>query len=230
MPRNARCVQPGLAYHVTQRGSNHERVFFTPSDYRLYLSLLHDNLADAEVRVQAYCLMPNHVHLVVLPDREDSLAVLLRRVHGRYAQYVNTRRGRSGHLWQARFYSCPLSMKHQWSAIRYVEQNPCRALIVANPGDYPWSSAAAHLTGAADPSRLLDVPFWQAAGGAESWREMHHQPDTPGRLTLLRRCTYSGRPFGEDQFVERLESQFGRVWRRWGYERFEGVGLEAERV
>ncbi len=228
MPRNARCVQPGLAYHVTQRGSNHGRVFFAASDYRLYLSLLRDNLEDAEVRVLAYCLMTNHVHLVAVPGREDSLAVLLRRVHGRFAQCANTRRGRSGHLWQARFYSCPLSMKHQWSAIRYVEQNPCRAVMAAAPEDYPWSSAAVHLTGAADSSKLLDFPFWQEAGGAEAWREMHSEVDSPGRLTLLRRCTYAGRPFGEDQFVEGLEKRFGRAWRRWGYEKFADVGLEGE--
>ncbi|HWE50351.1 MAG TPA: transposase [Bryobacteraceae bacterium] len=227
MPRNPRCVQPGLAYHVTQRGTNHAKVFFKPSDHRLYLSLLHENLADSQVRILAYCLMTNHVHLVAVPDREDSLAVLLRRAHGRYAQYLNTRRGRSGHLWQARYYSCPLSPRHQWSAIRYVEQNPCRALMSGAPEQYPWSSAASHLTGESDASGLLDLTFWRETGGVQAWREMHGETDSPGRLTLLRRCTYSGRPFGEAPFIEGLENQFGRVWRRWGYEKLDGVGLEA---
>ena len=105
MPRNARCVEAGLPYHVTQRGSNRQRLFLGPIDYRMYLSLLRSELDDTGVRVLAYCLMTNHVHLVVIPNREDSLAVLFRRVHGRYAQYLNVKRRRSGHLFQQRFFS-----------------------------------------------------------------------------------------------------------------------------
>jgi putative transposase len=97
MPRNARCVVPGLPYHVTQRGTNRQRVFFCASDFKTYLSLVREQLADTETRVLAYCLMTNHVHLVVVPERADSLAILFRRVHGRYAQYLNTRRRRTGH-------------------------------------------------------------------------------------------------------------------------------------
>jgi putative transposase len=98
-----------MAYHVTQRGTNHQRVFFSASDRAAYLRLLQRNLAPAETRVLAWCLMTNHVHLVLVPGREDSLEILLRRLHGRYAQMVNVRRLRSGHLWQNRFFSCPLS-------------------------------------------------------------------------------------------------------------------------
>ena len=98
MPRNARCVVAGLPYHVTQRGTNRQRVFYCPTDYKMYLSLVREQLADAECRVLAYCLMTNHVHLVLVPERSDSLAVLFRRVHGRYSQYLNTRRHRTGHL------------------------------------------------------------------------------------------------------------------------------------
>jgi putative transposase len=219
MPRNARCIEPGLAYHVTQRGSNRQRVFFCASDHRMYLSLLRDQLADAAVRVLAYCLMNNHVHLVVMPDRADSLAILFRRVHGRYAQYLNTRRRRSGHLWQQRYYSCPLSESHLRIALRYVEQNPCRAGMAARPEQYRWSSAAPHLTGRPDRAKVLDGEFWVQSGGAETWQQMHASPDLPDRVMLLRRCTYSGRPFGEEPFVERLESRFQRVWRRWSFEK-----------
>ena len=113
MPRNTRCVEPGLPYHVTQRGTNRQRVFYSPTDYKMYLSLVREHMKDAECRVLAYCLMTNHVHVVVVPGRLDSLAVLFRRVHGRYSQYLNTRLHRTGHLWQARFYSCPLSETHR---------------------------------------------------------------------------------------------------------------------
>jgi len=214
-------VEPGLAYHVTQRGSNRQRVFFCASDYRMYLSLLRQHASEAETRVLAYCLMTNHVHLLVVPERADSLAVLFRRVHGRYSQYVNTRRRRSGHLWQQRYFSCPLSGSHLWTALRYVEQNPCRAGIAASAGDYAWSSARAHLGLAEDKAKVLDGELWAGAGGVETWRDMHTVVDLPERVLLLRRCTYAGRPFGEDEFVGRLEDRFQRRWRRWGFEKIE---------
>lgn len=105
MSRNARCILPGLAYHVTQRGTNRQKVFFCAAHRKTYLGLLERNCGDAGVRVLAYCLMSNHVHLVVVPERADSLAVLFRRVHGGYAQALNAGLGRTGHLWQNRFYS-----------------------------------------------------------------------------------------------------------------------------
>jgi putative transposase len=107
--------------------------FSCTSDYHMYLALIQEHAAHASVRVLTYCLMTNHVHLIVVPEEANSLAILLRRVHGRYSQYLNTRLHRSGHLWQARYYSCPLSEKHMWIARRYVEQNPCRAVITARP-------------------------------------------------------------------------------------------------
>ena len=172
-----------------------------------------------EVSVLAFCLMTNHVHLVVVPERADSLAVLFRRVHGRYAQYINVRRRRSGHLWQARFYSCPLSESHLEIALRYVEQNPCRAQMVRLPEHYRWSSAASHLGLKSDRSGVLDAEFAKRAGGAETWRQIHAAAEVPDRVLLLRRCTYAGRPFGEQEFVERLEQRFARAWRRWGFEK-----------
>lgn len=219
MPRNARCVLPGLPYHVTQRGSNRQRVFYSPTDYKMYLSLIREQLADAECRILAYCLMTNHVHLVVVPERADSLAVLFRRVHGRYSQYLNTRRHRTGHLWQQRYYSCPLADTHYWVALRYVEQNPCRAFLAKAPEQYRWSSAAAHLGAEKDRSGLLDMDSWERAGGAETWREMHAAREEADEVVLLRRCTYAGRPFGGSEFLGRLEQHFQRSWRRWGFEK-----------
>jgi putative transposase len=224
MPRNSRCVVPGLAYHVTQRGSNRERVFFCASDYHMYLALIREHAAHANVRVLTYCLMTNHVHLILVPEEADSLAVLLRWVHGRYSQYLNTRRHRSGHLWQSRFYSCPLSENRMWIALRYVEQNPCRAVIAARPEQYRWSGAEAHLVTGVDRSKVLDMGFWERAGGTDTWAAMHGASDEAGSIQLLRRCTYSGRPLGEEAFVEQLEVQFQRVWRRWGFEKMAAAG------
>jgi putative transposase len=223
MPRNGRCVEPDLAYHVTQRGSNKQRVFYCSTDYKRYLKLLAAEFADAEARVLGYCLMTNHIHMVVVPKRPDSLAVLFQRVHGRYAQCLNISRGRSGHLWQQRYFSCPLSESHLWWALRYVERNPCRAQLVGRPEEYRWSSAAAHL--AEEPNRaaelggqFLDLDFWNQKGGAENWRELLAGVDEPEKAYLLRRCTYAGRPFGDEEFLKQFEARFQRVWRRWGFE------------
>lgn len=213
MPRNARCVLPGIPYHVTQRGTDRQRVFFLNSDREMYLHLLSRNLDGARVRLLAYALMSNHIHAIVIPERADSLAVLFRRVHGRYAQFVNTRRGRSGHLWQGRFYSCPLDGAHLATALRYVEQNPCRAGIVARAEHYRWSSAAVLNGQRRDEFHVLDLDFWERAGGPVTWAEMNAAPLMEDQIERLRQCTYGGRPFGGNEFVAKIEEEFGRSWR-----------------
>lgn len=209
---------PGEAYHITQRGTNRERVFFSNGDRSTYLRLLAQNLSDAAVRVLAWCLMDNHVHLILVPEREDSLSVLLRRVHGRYAQMVNARQSRTGHLWQNRFFSCALSSTHLLRALVYVERNPVRAGLVTRPEEYHWSSAAAHGL-AKDRFRLLDNEFWLRQGGAGWWADLLGRPEDALDIRLLRRCTYAGRPFGEADYVKRFEERFGRSWRTWGFEK-----------
>jgi putative transposase len=203
---------------VTQRGVNRQSVFFSVGDRLHYLRLLAENLDEAQVRVLAFCLMTNHIHFIVVPERDDSLAVLFRRVHGRFAQYLNVRRHRTGHLWQNRFFSCPVSAEWLWKAIRYVEENPVRALLVDAPEQYEWSSAPAHLGVAPERVPLLDMDFWKNAGGDEAWRRLHGKPTPVEEVRLLRRCTYAGRPFGEEEFVQQFEELFHRQWRRWGFE------------
>jgi putative transposase len=151
---------------------------------------------------------------VAAPEREDWLAVLFRRVNGTYAQAVNIRRGRSGPLWQARFHSCPLSPWHLWVAVRYVEDNPCRAGLVARPEEYRYSSAAVRLLGRAHRSAVLDLSFWRRAGGAETWAKRHGALRSEREVAALRKCTYGGGPFGDEEFVRSMEAQSGRVWRR----------------
>jgi putative transposase len=200
MPRNARIVAPGFAHHVTQRGTDHQKVFFSIRDRQVYLDLLAQQTRLGHIRVLAYCLMSNHLHLVVVPDDGAALAESLQRVHGRYAQYLNARRLRSGHLWQNRFFSCPLDEAHLWAAIRYVERNPVRAHITTQAWEYHWSSAEAHITGR-DGAGVLDMGFWQNAGRAGSWREvLAVEEDEPQRRTL-RRATYSGKPLGDEEFT-----------------------------
>lgn len=209
MPRRKRCVLPGIACHITQRGVDRRETFSSDEDRYTYLRLLRQNLADTQVAVLAFCLMPNHVHLIAVPGRDDSLSVLLRRVHGRYAQYYNARTGRTGHLWQNRFFSCVLGPSHLWSALAYVERNPVRGGLVTQASDYRWSGAASHLAGR-DNSDLLDMEWWQRAAPA-NWDQILSAAE-PEPLSSLRECTYSGRPFGNDEFMTEMEKQFSRHW------------------
>ena len=133
-------------------------------------------------------------------------------------QMVNARRLRSGHLWQNRFFSCPLSTTHLRRVFAYVERNPVRAGLVAEAGQYQWSSAPIHLGLVRDRLQLADVEAWRQQGGAEAWRSLLAAPEEASSVRLLRRCTYAGRPFGDGAFVDSLEARFRRKWRRWGFE------------
>ena len=210
MPRRERCVPPGIPCHITQRGVDRRPTFTGPGDHPIYLRLLTDHLADASVRLLAYCLMTNHVHLLAVPARENSFSVLLRRVHGRYAQYYNIRNGRTGHLWQNRYFACPLDEAHLRAALVYVERNPVRAGMVGRAEEYPWSSAAAHATGN-DATGLLDMNWWHDEFAGLNWSE-ELAASTDESAARLRSCTFAGRPFGSDRFVEELSKRFDRHW------------------
>jgi putative transposase len=202
---------------------------FSSDDDRLtYLRLLKVHLPQAEVRLLAWCLMTNHVHVIALPERADSLPVLLRRVHGRYAQYYNTRTGRSGHLWQNRFFACALGGGHLWKALAYVERNPVRAHMALWATDYPWSSAAAHVSGA-DPLGILDLDWWRREGSIADWRDILHGAELEEDIATLRGCTYAGRPFGDERFVKEMSERFGRQWIR-GRPKKQGRALSVKDV
>ncbi|MGH2398031.1 MAG: transposase [bacterium] len=211
MPRRNRCVLPGVACHITQRGVDRRETFSSEEDRQTYLRLLRENLGDAGVGLLGWCLMTNHIHLIAVPAREDSLSVLLRRVHGRYAQYYNARAGRTGHLWQNRFFACVLEPDHLWAALAYVERNPVRAGMVQRAADYRWSSAASHLAGA-DDSGMLDMEWWRRESPVD-WDQLLDAEGLESAASL-RACTYSGRPFGSETFVSELAERFGRHWTR----------------
>jgi putative transposase len=198
-----------VAHHVTQRGTGRQIVFYTRRDRQVYLGLLKENSLKAGLSVLAWCLMPNHVHLIVVPNEKDALAVALRRTHGRYAQYLNARRQRSGHLWQNRFFSCPLDQAHLWAALRYVERNPVRAGLVERAEEHAWSSAQCHLTGR-DKLRLVDMGFWADAGGAERWKELLASSEEQWEMRRLEKATYAGKPFGAREFCDHVASLIGK--------------------
>jgi putative transposase len=211
MARFARAVAAGVAHQITQRGVDQQKVFFADSDRRTYLDCLASYCQQAGVRILAYCLMSNHVHLVAVPDEAQSLGVALRRAHGRYSLYLNASRQRVGHLWQNRYYSCAMDEKHLWAALRYVERNPVRANLVTRPQDYEWSSAAAHVRAHdVGPNSLLDWQFYTQSGGQERWIEMLAEPEELITIRTLQLGTFTGRPVGSDSFIAKLEEQLGR--------------------
>lgn len=209
MPREARIVVPGLPHHITQRGNNRQDVFFTDDDHSFYLETLKERSDGFGLRVIGYCLMTNHIHLVAVPDAETSLAKAVGGTHLRYARYVNRLHGRSGHLWQNRFFSCPLEERHYRAAMRYVERNPVRARMVRLAWRYPWSSAAAHCEGR-DPTGLLDMKTWRAWTRPGRWREFLRGAGDKDFIESIRKQTFNGRPLGSDRFIAKIEAKLNR--------------------
>ena len=210
MARLPRLVLPGVPYHVTQRGNRRQIVFFREDDRQLYLTLLGEQACRYRLEIWAYCLMTNHVHLVVVPREEQSLTRAIAETHRRYTRAVNFREGWRGYLWQGRFGSVALDEAHLVAAVRYVERNPVVAGLVAQAEAYPWSSARAHVQKLPDPvltSHFLKerIPDWAA----------FLRDATDDRMgDILRRHSSVGRPLGNAQFLEGLETVTGRRLRR----------------
>ncbi len=211
MARLPRVVAPGLARDVTQRGNRRQRTFFKDEDYAEYCGLLADPCRSCATQVLAYCLMRNHVHLIMVPADEFGLRDALGEAHRRYTRMVNFREGWKGHLWQERFHSFVvddfvMDERHLLAAARYVERNPVRARLCASPQDWPWSSAAAHLAGR-DDSLVTVRPLLELV---DDWEAFIGGSDDDRLNDLLCGHASTGRPFGTDAFVESLERSLAR--------------------
>lgn len=212
VPRRARIVFEGLPHHVTQRGNNRQRVFFERGDNVKYLDLLHEHALRHGAEVIAYCLMPNHVHLVVVPSTPNGLQAVLKPVHGQFAQRINRMKLRKGHLWQGRFFSSALDASYLLNAVRYVELNPVRARLTGKAEDYPWSSAAMHCGLAKDP--LVDRrPRSAVFDGIKDWSRWLAEGLAPDVIAELRRNASQNVPCGSDEFINQLESVVGQPLR-----------------
>lgn len=206
MARLARLVVPGIPHHVTQRGNRRLPVFFGDNDYRAYKTLLAEWSAKAGTEVWAYCLMPNHVHLVLVPSHEDGLRAALGETHRRYTRHVNIREGWRGHLWQSRFASFPMDDTHLLACARYVELNPVRAKLVRRPRAWPWSSAKAHLTGT-DDGLVSVAPLLDRAG---DWKDFLGTGLGAEDIDAIRSHERTGHPLGGTGFLARLKRRLGK--------------------
>jgi putative transposase len=211
MSRISRVVVPGVAHHITQRGCGRQVTFHSDEDRLVYVDLLRANCEEHRLRLWAWCLMSNHVHLLAVPEREASLARALGRAHAQYAQYWNARRRSCGHVWQARFFSCPIMEgEATWTVARYIENNPVRAGMVATAQAWRWSSAEAHVTGR-DEFGLVELGPWAAEwGGPQGACALNHGTGDEAWEERLRAATVRGRPFGSEGFVAELESRCHR--------------------
>jgi len=209
MARLARVVVPGHPHHVTQRGNGRARTFFDDGDYALYRDLLAANCPAAGVEVWAWCLMPNHVHLILVPSDTDGLRRALARVHRTYAGVIQARRKRTGHFWQGRFGAVAMDEEHLAAALRYVSLNPVRARLVQRAQDWRWASTRAHLRGKDDGVTAL-TPIRDRFPHFADLIGVTPEADLFDRL---RAAESIGRPLGDDRFVARLERATGRVLR-----------------
>jgi putative transposase len=207
MARLARVVIPGHPHLVTQRGNAGARTFFSDADYARYRDLLAQNCGAADVEVWAWCLMPSHVHLILVPSDTDGLRRALSRVHRSYAGVIQARRKRSGHFWQGRFGAVAMDQEYLAAALRYVSLNPVRARLVERARDWRWSSTSAHLRGKDDGLTALAPIKDRFAKFADL---LAGEPEED-LFTRLRASESIGRPLGDDRFLSRLERRTGRI-------------------
>lgn len=209
MPRYARITVPGLPHHITQWGNNKTDIFLSDIDYQVYLTILSEQLTRWDVRMLGYSLLPNHANLVLTPQTDNGLARAVGLTHSHYTQYVNAKYHRSGHLWQNRFFSCVLDDVFTRVALRYIERDPVRQNLVERAKDWRWSSATAHL-GGEDPTRMLYLANWQTMVTRDEWGELLATREDETQLARLRLNTQTGRPLGDDAFLDILEAAAGR--------------------
>ncbi len=210
MARLARAVFPGVPHLVTQRGNGRQQTFFGDGDYALYRDLLAEHARAAGVEVWAWVLMPNHVHLILVPPAPDALRAALATVHRRYAGRLHTRLRRSGHFWQGRFGCVAMDEPHLGAALRYVALNPVRAGLVDRAIDWPWSSVHAQLGRVKDDGLTATAPV---AARYPDFAELIAAGEDDMASQRLRRAETIGRPLGGEAFINGLEQASGRTLR-----------------
>jgi putative transposase len=207
MSRLPRLVIPGIPYHVTQRGNRRAQTFFEDADYGLYSDLLAQSVEKAGAEIWCYCLMPNHVHIIIVPSDEDGLRRTFADAHRRYTGYINARNRWTGHLWQGRFGAVAMDELHLAAAVRYVSLNPVRARLVTRAQDWRWSSVAAHLA-EQDDALVRVTPVLERYGRFGEFLGDPVADEAAWRA--LRMSETSGRPIGNMAWIESLEARSGR--------------------
>ncbi len=205
MPRPLRLIVPGVAVHLIQRGNNRVACFSHDNDYLMYLAHLRQLAEKYECAVHAYCLMTNHVHLLITPNAAGACTGLMRDLGQRYVQYFNRRHERTGTLWEGRFRSCLTeSALYVLGCYRYIELNPVRAGMVDHPTGYLWSSYAVNSGMRSDPLITPHPEFLALGALAETrhsaYRALFEQRLEPGLQKAIRDATNGGYPLASEAF------------------------------
>ncbi len=199
-------VLPGIPHHITQRGNRRAQTFFEDGDYALYLDLLADGAERHGVQIWAYCLMPNHVHIIAVPRDEDALGRTFRHVHRHYTGFINARMRVTGHLWQGRFSSVAMDEPHLMAALRYVALNPVRARLARCAEDWRWSSTRALLAGKNDHVVMV-APALERVGSFAAF--LGEDFDEAFTYAALRKAESIGRPVGSPAWLEDMARKTG---------------------
>lgn len=208
MPRIPRVCGINYPHHITQRGNNRETVFFNDEDRRFYLRTLSKYSHEWHIEIWAYCLMTNHVHILAVPRKEESLAKGMGSTNLVYTQYINRRYDRSGRLWQNRFFSTVIEKEpYLWEVARYIERNPVRVNVVKKAEDYPWSSARAHVLEGKDG--VLSGENWLGKNEFGAYRDFLRKEDKKVG-DFIRKATSTGRPLGRGEFIKGIGEMIGR--------------------
>ncbi len=216
MPRQSRIVVQNCPHHIMQRGHNSQVVFHEKEDYVSYLASLKEWKIKLKCKVYAYCLMPNHIHLIVDPgDRIENLGLMMKRLAGRYTRRVNKRTQRTGSLWEGRFKSSPIqASEYLLACSRYVDMNPVRLGLVSKPDQYSWSSCRYKV--GTEILDWLDLdPFYQSLGRTRLHRCLKYQewlngPVPESELKVIRQAVKRGQVTANTRYTEVLSEQFGR--------------------
>ena len=215
MPRRARLAVAGIPWHIIQRGNNRAVCFYCEADYSRYLQDLAEQAARHGCQVHAYCLMTNHVHLLVTPERQDSASRMMKHLGQRYVQYINRTYQRSGTLWEGRFKSClAQSERYVLGCYRYIELNPVRAGMVEHPADYPWSSYRSNGQGM-ESALLRPHPLYTALGRSDEarcgcYRSLFRAHLDPELVDEIRQATNGNFVLGDARFGAEIEAVLQR--------------------
>lgn len=212
MPRRSRIMLPGIAVHVIQRGNNRGPCFFNHEDRAFYLFHLGRLLPRARCSLHAYCLMTNHVHLLVTSERPSGCGLLMKGIGQLYAQYMNKTYARTGSLWEGRFKSCLVqSEDYVLACYRYIELNAVRAGLARSADEYPWSSYCSNAIG--QPSGLLTAhDEYLKLGRTPAERQAVYRDlfGVPAELEEIRAATNGGYALGNASFKRRMAQALGR--------------------
>ncbi len=209
MPRQIRCIIPKIAHHAMQRGNNRRQIFFNNKDKDHFCHNLKKYSNEYKTRIGAYCLMDNHLHLLLYPDKEEGLIKFMKSINQYYTQYINRKYKRSGKLWENRYKLHLVDPDYEWVVARYIELNPVRARMITNPTDYHYSSAKKHLKGEKDSIVSKDI----IEGKERDYLEFIKEEIKERELKQIRDTLKQGKVLGSDKFISKVEKRFGGTFR-----------------